>query len=298
MQGKAQHTQKLLLFRLAAGQTFAMGTLKVQEIIPYRKVSRLLDDHPAVLGAINARGKTLPVIDMAAAVGYRPMSREEMERGSIIITDCQRKDVGFLVRGIDRIVDANWREVKRPPSTLGKGAFVTGLYTLDDQTVQLLDLELLFSQVYPDAPEQRRAALTDVQREQLKPLRILLVDDSHVARKQLQDALDGINIPYQVLTDGDHALALMRESAGRGEPIDLLVSDIEMPGLDGYELAFMVRDDPALKQAYIILHTSLNSEMSVSYAHQVGADEALTKFDAEELVMAMLRGAEASANNE
>jgi len=297
MQGKAQHTQKLLLFRLAGRQTFAIGTLKIQEIIPYRKFNRVLQEHPAVLGAINARGKTIPVIDMAAAVGYKPLTSEEQAQGSIIITDCQRKDIGFLVRGIERIVDANWREVKRPPSMLGNRAFVTGLYMLDEEPVQLLDLELLFSLVYPDSPRQRQAVLTDVQREQLKPLRILLVDDSHVARKQLQDALDGINIPYQVLTDGDQALTLMRESAAKGQPIDILVSDIEMPGLDGYELAFMVRDEPALKNAYIILHTSLNSEMSVSYAHQVGANEALTKFDAEELVMAMLRGAEASADS-
>lgn len=74
-------------------------------------------------------------------------------------------------------------------------------------------------------------------------------------------------------------------------PVDLLVSDIEMPGLDGYELAFGVRDSAVLKQPYIILHTSLNSEMSLSYANQVGANEALTKFDADELLHAMLRGA-------
>lgn len=69
------------------------------------------------------------------------------------------------------------------------------------------------------------------------------------------------------------------------------MSDIEMPGLDGYELAFAVRDNSTLKQPYIILHTSLNSEMSLSYANQVGANEALTKFDAQELLQAMLRGA-------
>ncbi len=291
MNGTAQHAQKLLLFKLTPSQVFAIGTLKVREIIPFQRFNRVLQDHSAVLGMITVRGKTIPVIDMAAAVGYRGLSEDEMRQGSIIVTDCQRKDIGFMVRGIDRIVDANWREVKSPPSMLGKNAYVTGLYMLEEQAVQLLDLELLFSKVYPDPSASRRAALTDVQREQLKPLRILLVDDSHVARKQLQDALDSINIPYQVLTNGNAALQSMREAANENAPIDILVSDIEMPGLDGYELAFSVRDDKALSRAYIILHTSLNSEMSVSYAHQVGANEALTKFDAEELVLAMLRGA-------
>lgn len=291
MSTKAKHTQKLLLFTLAGQQTFAMGTLKVREIIPYTKVSRMLQEHPAVLGAVTVRGKTLPVIDMAAAVGYPRISAEEMASSSIIVTDCQRKDVGFLVRHIDRIVDANWREIKQPPAMLSQKAYVTGLFMLDGQAIQLLDLELLFSQVYPDPPERRFAVLTDVQREQLRPLNILLVDDSHVARRQLSDALDHLNIPYQVTNDGADALARMKSAAAEQNAIDILVSDIEMPGLDGYELAFEIRNNSALSQAYIILHTSLNSEMSVSYAHQVGANEALTKFDAEELVHAMLRGA-------
>ncbi|MGL5431069.1 MAG: response regulator, partial [Vibrio sp.] len=73
--------------------------------------------------------------------------------------------------------------------------------------------------------------------------------------------------------------------------INILVSDIEMPGLDGYELAFEVQNDPALNQAYCILHTSLSSEICLDRAHQVGAHEALEKFNATELIEAMLRGA-------
>lgn len=237
------------------------------------------------------RGRTIPVIDMAAAVGYPPLSEEEMRSGSIIVTDCQRKDVGFLVRSIDRIVDVNWRDVKPPPGMLTNRAFVTGLFMLEEQAIQLLDLELMFSQIYPDSSAQRYPMLTSVQREELKLLNILLVDDSQVARKQLSDTLDHLNIAYQVTNSGDDALQRMLEAAANKNPIDLLVSDVEMPGLDGYELTFSVRDNPALKQVYVILHTSINSQMSVSYATQVGANEALTKFDAEELVQAMLRGA-------
>ena len=294
MTSKAKHAQKLLLFTLAERQTFAIGTLKIREIIPNVKLTKLPQDHPAVLGATTFRGTTIPVIDMAAAVGYPAMTAEEMKKGAIIITDCQRKEIGFLVRGIQKIVDTDWRDVLPPPDMLGKKAFLTGLVTIQDKTIQLLDVELLLSLVYPEPPERRRAVLTDVQREQLKPLHILMVDDSHVARKQLSDALDSINISYEVTNNGMKALEHMRAAASAGNPIDILVSDIDMPGLDGYELAFQVRDDRMLgNQVYIILHTSLNSEMSLSYAKQVGANEALTKFDAEELVHAMLRGAKA-----
>lgn len=292
MSSKAKHAQKLLLFTLTGNQTFAIGTLKVREIIPSAKLTKMPQDHPSVLGVTTIRGKTIPVIDMAYAVGYQPLSAEEIASASIIITDCQRLEVGFLVRKIERIVDINWRDIKTPPSMLGRNAFLTGLLIDEKQTIQLLDVELLLSIVYPAPADKKFTVLTDVQREKLKPLNILLVDDSHVARRQLADALDNLNITYQVTNNGKEALTILKTEADRGHPVDLLVSDIEMPGLDGYELAFNIRDNTDLAGAYIILHTSLNSEMSVSYANQVGANEALTKFDAEELVMAMLRGAE------
>jgi two-component system chemotaxis response regulator CheV len=83
----------------------------------------------------------------------------------------------------------------------------------------------------------------------------------------------------------------MQKQAGTSSAIDILVSDIEMPGLDGYELAFEVQNDANLSQSYRILHTSLSSEMCTERAQQVGAHEALEKFKAGELIQAMLRGA-------
>lgn len=292
MTNKANQSQGMLLFHLSAKQSFAIGTLKVKEIVPYTPLTALPNSHPTVLGAANMRGATIPVIDMAMAVGYRPISKVEMPRCFIIITDCRRTLVGFLVRGIDRITECNWRDIESPPKALGQNVFVTGVTRVNDQLIQLLDVELILSRIYPDDPSHLYPVLTDVQRERIKPMRILLVDDSSVARRQLMAALDYINIPYRVCTNGKDALTLMQEQAHHQTPIDILVSDIEMPGLDGYELAFEVQSDSNLARAYIILHTSLSSEISVEQALQVGAHEALTKFEANELIQAMLRGAE------
>lgn len=292
MKSKANQSQGMLLFRLTQQQLFAIGTLKVKEIVPFTPLTAIPHSHPTVLGAVSLRGHTLPVIDMARAVGYRPIPAEERSRCFIIITDCRRTLVGFLVRGIERISECNWHDILPPPASLGNNVFVTGVTRINEQLIQLLDVELILSRIFPDDPEHLYPLLTDVQREVLKPMRILLVDDSSVARKQLMNALDYINIPYQVSGNGNDAFTLLKEAAERGQPIDILVSDIEMPGLDGYELAFEVQSDARLAKAYIILHTSLSSEISVERAHQVGAHEALTKFEANELVQAMLRGAE------
>ncbi|GHA31368.1 chemotaxis protein [Photobacterium aphoticum] len=285
-------SQGMLLFQLTARQSFAIGTLKVKEIVPYTPLTAIPHSHPTVLGAANLRGETLPIIDMAKAVGYPPIKSEELRTCYIIITDCQRKLVGFLVRGINKITACNWHDIESPPSTLGRNVFVTGVTTVEGKLVQLLDVELLLSKVFPESPSSLHPVLTDMQREKLRPLKIILIDDSAVARKQLSQALDSISIPYFIATSGQEALDMLHRAAAAGAPFDIIVSDIEMPGLDGYELAFEVQNTPVLSHAYIILHTSLNSEISVSQAHQVGAHEALTKFEANELIHAMLRGAE------
>lgn len=287
-----KHPQKLLLFYLTSHRPFGLGTLKIREIMPFVPLTKLPHSHSAVVGTMSFRGSAVPVIDMAAAVGSPPLTAEERKTASIIVTDIQRREIGFLVRSVRKIVETDWKDVMSPPRSLGDRAFITGLVTIEDEIVQLLDVELLLARVYPESINPREVVLTDVQRETLKGLNILLVDDSQVARKQLSDALDSKDVTYFVTTNGQDALDLMINANNDGKPIDILVSDIEMPGLDGYELTFNVRDSSSLRQPYIILHTSLNSEMSVSYAKQVGADEALTKFDAEELLHAILRGAE------
>lgn len=291
MSSKADHSQGLLLFRLNQQQTFALGTLKVQELVPYRPVTPMVNQHRSILGALNVRGSTIPIIDLALAIGYPPIPVNEREQSFIIITDAQRQVVGFLVRHIDRIVETNWRNIRSPDKILGHNIFITGVTDVQGTMVELLDIEVIMARLFPPDPSKATATVTDIEREQLKSLNILLVDDSRTARKQLSDSLDAINVHYQVTDNGTLALEIMRKDAASGRPVDLLVSDIEMPGLDGYELAFAVRDDKALSDAYIILHTSLSSAISVSQAHQVGADEALTKFDARELINAMLRGA-------
>lgn len=292
MSSKAQHSQGLLLFRLQGGRTFALGTLKVKELVPYRSVTPIANQHPNVKGALHVRGNTIPVIDLSEVIGRKPIPEENLANAFIIVTDCQRKLVGFVVSSIERIVEINWRSIQQPDKNLGNHVFITGTVEIEGKLIQLMDIELLLERVYPSPSGVGHVGVTDVDRELLRTMNILLVDDSSMARKQLTDVLDYLNVPFKVTADGSEALAIMQQADQDGRPVDLLVSDIEMPGLDGYELTFEVRSSQGLvPNAYIILHTSLSSTISVSQAHQVGANEALTKFDAEELVESMLRGA-------
>ncbi|MEH0711844.1 MULTISPECIES: chemotaxis protein [Vibrio] len=288
---KANQSQGMLVFKLTLQQNFAIGTLKVREIVPYMPTTKIPYSHHHVIGTVTIRDLTVPVIDMAAAIGFRPIQEEEYKNCYLIVTDCLRTVVAFMVRSIEKIIECDWKSIETPPSSAGHNIFVTGITRYEEKIVQMLDVELLLSKIYPQYENTKIPMLTDIERERLKALNILLVDDSSIARKQLSDALDRINIPYQICKNGSDALDLMKQDAEANRPIDLLVSDIEMPGLDGYELAFEVQNDSALNNSYRILHTSLSSEICVDRAHQVGAHEALEKFNAGELIEAMLRGA-------
>ncbi|AXN33252.1 chemotaxis protein [Vibrio coralliilyticus] len=289
---KANQSQGMLMFTLTRSeQLFAIGTLKVREIVPYQPTTQIPYSHHHVIGTVTIRDKTIPVINMPAAIGFRPIQPEEYDSCYLIVTDCLRTVVAFMVRSIEKIIECDWRSIEPSPQSAGRNVFVTGITRFEEQIVQMLDVELLLSKIYPQYESTKIPMLTDIERERLKALSILLVDDSSIARKQLADALDSINISYQIRNNGIEALELMREEAERGQPIQLLVSDIEMPGLDGYELAFETQSEQQLSNAYIILHTSLSSEICVDRARQVGAHEALEKFNAGDLIKAMLRGA-------
>ncbi len=289
MQSTSSQSQGLLLFKLSKSQSFALGTLKIQEIVPYQPLTQLPNADINVIGATSIRGKTLSIIDMAAAVGYPPISEKEKPDCVIIITDCSNKNVGFLVRKIERIIECNWKNIDPPPRSLGDKSYITGITRFENKIVQLLDIELLLSQIFP-SDDNKSIEITAIQKGLLQNENILLVDDSAVARKQLETALTRIDVPFRVCKNGDDALKVMIQSAINNDPVTILVSDIEMPGLDGYELTFEVRSIKEIANTYIILHTSLSSEISVDRAQQVGADQALTKFAAQSLINAMLQG--------
>lgn len=289
---KANQSQGMLMFTLTANpQLFAIGTLKVREIVPYQPTTQIPYSHHHVVGTVTIRDLTIPVINMPAAIGFRPIQPEEYDSCYLIVTDCLRTIVAFMVRSIEKIIECDWKSIEPTPVTAGHGVFVTGITRFEDHIVQMLDVELLLSKIYPQYESTSIPMLTDIERERLKALSILLVDDSLIARKQLSDALDSINIPYHIRNNGLEALSFMREQAEAGSPVELLVSDIEMPGLDGYELAFETQNERDLSHTHIILHTSLSSEICVDRARQVGAHEALEKFNAADLIQAMLRGA-------
>ncbi len=278
---------ELLLFKLEGQQTFGINVFKVQEVIPYQRLTRVVGAHPLVKGIATLRGTTMSVMDLSEAIGGRPLS--DINNSNIVITEYNRSVHGFLVRRVERIVNTQWEEVKPKPGLTGKDSFVNAVTMIDGEMVEILDVEKALDQVVhastqvPDDLAEKRLN-TDQ--------KILVVDDSMVARRQITEALDQIGMECITANDGLKALELLECLLADGVDVEkqlfMVISDIEMPEMDGYMLTSAIRNHPKLKNLYILLHSSISGEFNFDMVKQTGANKFIQKYDAEDLVRSVL----------
>ena len=284
---------ELLMFGLGDKQRFGINVFKVREVIKCPPLTRTPLAHPVIRGIANMRGKTITIIDLAMAVGKRAI--EDIENSFIIIAEYNRHVQGFLVAGVDRIVNMNWEEIKAPPSGLGNVNFLTAVTNVDKELVEIIDVEKVMADVmgYTDAVD---SSVTDIikQDEEVHGKHILVVDDSGMARKQIVRVLDQMGLAYTQAKNGKEAYELLLSwCEEKNVPImqrcSLVLSDVEMPEMDGYTLTKSIKDHPELGQLKVLLHSSLSGAFNEKMVKKVGADDFLAKYDPTELAQRVLK---------
>ncbi|MCW8903865.1 chemotaxis protein [Sedimenticola sp.] len=282
----------MLLFTLFGRQVFGINVLKIKEIIPYHAMNTLPRANPAIVGIARLRGQPFPVIDLSRALGMTTTKDvAEFADCSIIISEFNRSLQGFLVKKVDKIIPLGWDAIQPPPASSGRFNYITGVINIDDKIVEVVDVERVLNEVAPPKDSTGKGvSLSDEQLELLRRKLILVVDDSGLARKQVSQTLAMIGIDPVMANDGKEALQLLHALHAEGRTVDLIISDIEMPEMDGYTLTRELRKDQDFASVYILLHTSLAGAVSQEYATASGANAALTKFVTEELAEAVLEG--------
>ncbi len=285
---------EILLFYLNSRLPFGINVLKVKEIIPMPTLTQLPNASPVICGVANLRGVTLPVIDLAKAIGQPANSNREQTAESVIITEFNRGLHGFLVNRVDRIVHRGWKEILPPPNTLGTSTYTSGVTRENDALVQILDLERIIATFDSVSDGDYARISTEGLDDQNRRQRVLLVDDSAMARAQTVRTLDSLQVPYVMARDGKDAMEILLklngDEADPADAISLVLSDIEMPEMDGYSLTQQIRQTPSLASLYILLHTSLNGAINTERAEKCGANAVLTKFVPEELAAQVING--------
>ncbi|MCJ2377366.1 chemotaxis protein CheV [Vibrio sp. ZSDZ34] len=284
-----QNRLELLTFRLMGRQRYGINVFKVKEVLQCPKLTSMPNLNRVVRGVAHIRGQTISVIDLSLAIGGRPTA--DIENCFVVISEFNRSVQGFLVSKVERIINMHWEAILPPPDGSGKAHYLTAVTNIDNELVEIIDVEKILAEISPPEKkinEKLVQEIAEVEQKEDKPVvrRILIADDSAVARKQVKRAVESIGFEAILVKDGKEAYEKLVEMASEGdihEQISLLISDIEMPEMDGYTLTAEVRRHAALKDLHIILHTSLSGVFNQAMVERVGANEFIAKFNPDEL---------------
>lgn len=284
-----QNRLELLLFKLNGRQRFGINVFKVKEVLQCPPLTGLPKLNPTVRGVAHIRGKTISVIDLSAATGGRPI--ENTEGCFIIISEYNRSVQGFLVSSVERIINMNWEAILPPPQGAGRNSYLTAVTEIEGELVEILDVEKILDQISPVKTEISQEADDKLTIDREKHFHIMVIDDSSVARKQIIRALSSLGLQIDTAIDGRDALNKLNKIAEEMDnvatEIPLIISDIEMPEMDGYTLTAEIRDNPKLKDIKVVLHTSLSGVFNQAMVEKVGANDFIAKFNPDELAAAV-----------
>lgn len=244
-----------------------------------------------LLGVVNIRDQIMPVIDLPAALGCTP----ETGLNLLLITEYARSTQAFAVESVDNIIRLDWSQVHAADSGVSSRN-ITSIASMEDENgnkdlALVLDVEQILYDIIPsgrdvdvDAIEEKIYAL--------KPGALAIVaEDSKVARSMLEQGLKGMGIPALMHTTGLEAWekiqSIAAEAKAAGQPltdrIGLVLTDIEMPEMDGFTLTRNIKNEPALKHIPVVIHSSLSGSANEDHVRKVGANGYVAKFDVAEL---------------
>ncbi len=281
-----QNRLELLLFRLASQQRFGINVFKVREAIPCPPLTKLPHSHPVIRGTAHIRGQAISIFDLAMGIGGRPV--EDLSQCFVIITEYNRSVQGFLVHSIDRIVNTSWTDILPPPSASGHNNYMTAITKIDNELVEIIDVEKVMAEVVgaDDFVSENLIERFISQNTESRP-HVLVADDSSVARNQIKHTMEQIGIDTTIVRDGQEALNQLKEWADDGIDIgsyvSMIISDIEMPEMDGYTLTREIRNDHRLKNIKILLHSSMSGEFNKNMIEKVDANKFIPKFSPDDL---------------
>lgn len=280
----------LLLFRLRGQQSFGINVFKVLEVIPCPPLTAMPGTHPVICGMAAVRGRTIPVLDLSRAVG-QVAAPDEGLGGYLIVAEFNRSVQAFRVHGVERIVHVDVADVRPPPREGAQDSYLTAVTRQNDDWIEIIDVERVLADVVGE-PASVSAAMRHRGAGRAAPIqRILVADDSRVARSQIARTLEEIGFEALLVNDGRQALRMLQSLADNGpvaEQLLMVISDIEMPDMDGYHLTTEIRRDQRLAGLFVILHTSLSGIFNSAMVERVGADRFIPKFNADELAKAVL----------
>ena len=262
------------------GEFYGINVAKVKEIMMAERVKAMPHAHPAVEGIFKPRDILITVIDL----GYY-LTNESLEHGSrdlFIVTNFNKMTVAFRVQSIEGISRISWKDIQKPDKTLSHGdeGVATGIAQCEGELVTILDFEKIVAEIAPETTIQ----MSEVEQMGDRPLcdrPLVIAEDSILLQKMIDDSLERAGfVNVKNFSNGQEAwdyLSSIRNDEDLYEKVNLVITDIEMPEMDGHRLTKLVKDDARLNKLPVVIFSSLINEQMRIKGEELGADEQLTK---------------------
>ena len=290
---------EILLFFLGVDQrtgrreTYGINVFKVREVMRTPPITAAPDMPAAVEGMVSLRGALVPVVDLAK---YAVVATDT-PRDIMIVTEYAGHTQGFLVESVDTILRLDWSKMRVPPEmlTAQMGGLVTAVTELEDgRLVMMMDVEKVLSETTNYDDELQYRSVVPINRPDIT---VFFCDDSVVARKQIERTLETMGVKYVGAVNGRamweelQKMASYAESVGKNASdfIHLLLTDIEMPEMDGYILTKKIKADQRFNGIPISMHSSLSGMSNQKLGISVGVDEYVPKFEPQRLAETLAR---------
>jgi two-component system chemotaxis response regulator CheV len=290
---------EILLFSLGVDsrtgrrETFGINVFKVREVMRTPPITAAPEMPSSVEGMVSLRGILVPVVDLARYAGIG----QESPRDIMIVTEYNGHTQGFLVEAVDTILRLDWSRMRVPPDMLvaNMGGLVTAVTELEgDRLVMMLDVEKVLAETTHYDDEFMFKGIEPVG---TRGLTVYFADDSSVARKQIERTLDALGVEYVGSVNGRAAweelkkVAAYAEATGRQvkDIVRLVLTDVEMPEMDGYILTKMIKSDHRFEGVPVLMHSSLSGMSNQNLGRSVGVDEYVPKFEPQRLAATLRR---------
>ncbi|MBF0380459.1 MAG: chemotaxis protein CheV [Magnetococcales bacterium] len=274
------NNMEMLTFYLSDSQQYGINVFKIIEVIETPKeITIVPKTHPAVVGIIRFRDSSVTVIDISSGLGMVPIDYKNII-SYIMICEYSNTTQGILVSQPNRLLNVKWEDVKPPGEAIQNSGYLTALtYDENNETVQILDIEKIINEINGANTDIRDDIIVAGIDPELKNLKVLVLDDSKSARNMLQITLDQLGVKYEMFEEGEKALVALENSLkDDSQRFCLIISDIEMPEMDGFTFTKKVKAIPELAQTHLVLHSSMNNKTNHAKAEAVGADGFVAKF--------------------
>ncbi len=263
-----------------SGEFYGINVAKVQEIIMAEKVKPMPHSHPAVEGIFKPREELITVINLVYYLFGE--NREHGEKDLFIITNFNRMTVAFRVESIEGISRISWGDIQKPDKTISNGneGVATGIAQCEGQLVTILDFEKIVAEIAPETTIQ----VSDVEKLGARPIcdsPIVIAEDSMLLQKMIDDCLERAGFTRLInFSNGQEAwdyLHSIKNDSDLYDKVNLVITDIEMPKMDGHRLTKLIKDDPRLRHLPVIIFSSLIDEQMRIKGKELGADEQIAK---------------------